>query len=312
MADADKQTPHHPHLSGKTSRRLIGTIFSIAIFFFLGRYLFKTWHFISWTEVHFRFKYLGLSFVALLVSFCLSVYAWKTILRSLGTEIKMKTAIWTFAGTTLSKYIPGNIWIVGSRIYLCNEKGIAKSIAGIAVLLEMLVTVVAGLWVFIGILPLLVIWKVPSQFWLLSCLLPITVVIIFPNFFFKLLPGLLMRRLPAATDLKISSVYLIIATLLYVVVFFAQGTGLWLLINSVYAFPRETFVPTIGLQSGSWVLGFLTFITPSGLGVREGLLSYFLKFYMPLPLSIIVSFLARLWGTFFEIVATLFAFILRK
>jgi hypothetical protein len=312
MVDDDKQKKQHALLSGKNIRRFIGAVFSFAIVLFLGKYLFNNWHSISWGGIHFNFKVLASSYLSLTASFYLSVVAWKMILRSLGIEMRAKAAIWTFGGTTLAKYIPGNVWIVGSRIYLCSEKGIAKSIAGTAILFEMLVTVVAGLWVFIGILPFLVIRNVPTQFWITGCLLPLTLLVLFPNIFLRLLPSFILHRIPAMIDLKISSRYLVIATILYVGVFFAQGSGLWFLINSFYKLPIENLVPIIGIHSGSWVLGFLSFITPSGLGVREGLLSFFLKFYMPLPISIIVSFLARLWSTVFEIFITLFAFTLRK
>jgi len=312
MVDADTQGSKRSFLFGKTLQRTLGTFFSIAIVYFLGIYLSNNWKYISWAEVHLDYKILMVSYLALLVSFCLCVTAWKMILRSLGVDIPAKVAIWTFAGTTLTKYIPGNVWVVGSRIYLCSEKGIAKRIAGAAILFEMLITVVAGTWVFIGILPFLVVRYVPSQFWILSCVLPLVLIVIYPNYIIKLLSSFLKRRVSAFAGLKISSSYLVFATLLYVGVFFAQGIGLWFLINSFYQLPVENLIPIIGVHSGSWVLGFLSFITPSGLGVREGLLSYFLKFYMPLPLSIIVSFLARLWNTLFEILTTFIALLLRK
>lgn len=46
--------------------------------------------------------------------------------------------------------------------------------------------------------------------------------------------------------------------------------------------------------SVSWLVGYLSFLTPAGLGVREAALAFLLRPWLPAPLSLVVAVLARL------------------
>ena len=45
----------------------------------------------------------------------------------------------------------------------------------------------------------------------------------------------------------------------------------------------------------AWLLGFVSLLTPGGLGVREALLARLLATYMPAPQATLIALLARLW-----------------
>jgi uncharacterized membrane protein YbhN (UPF0104 family) len=75
-----------------------------------------------------------------------------------------------------------------------------------------------------------------------------------------------------------------------------QGLNILLLLKSFYAVSFNMLLPIIGFHSLSWIIGFLSFITPGGLGIREGIFSYALKYYLPTSISIIIVILARIWG----------------
>lgn len=48
--------------------------------------------------------------------------------------------------------------------------------------------------------------------------------------------------------------------------------------------------------------GFVVIIAPSGLGVREGMMSLMLSSFIVTPLAIAISFLSRVWITVFELI----------
>jgi uncharacterized membrane protein YbhN (UPF0104 family) len=48
-------------------------------------------------------------------------------------------------------------------------------------------------------------------------------------------------------------------------------------------------------------LGLIAVFAPMGLGVREGILVYFLSYLMPSAVAVVISILTRLWMTFIEI-----------
>ena len=62
----------------------------------------------------------------------------------------------------------------------------------------------------------------------------------------------------------------------------------------------------------AWVIGFLSFLTPGGLGVREGLLSLLLSSYMPAPQATLIALICRVWMLSAEIVLAGVAFVLNR
>ena len=55
-------------------------------------------------------------------------------------------------------------------------------------------------------------------------------------------------------------------------------------------------LPTLtGQYALAWVVGFLSFLTPSGLGVREGTLAYLLSHHLSPVTATLVALLARIW-----------------
>jgi uncharacterized membrane protein YbhN (UPF0104 family) len=48
------------------------------------------------------------------------------------------------------------------------------------------------------------------------------------------------------------------------------------------------------------LLGLIAIFAPGGLGVREGILVYFLSYVMPGPVAVVLSVLSRLWMTLIE------------
>ena len=112
--------------------------------------------------------------------------------------------------------------------------------------------------------------------------------------------------------LEIKQAHLFKAFCLFAISAIIQGGAFFLLIRSFYSIEYRLLPDIIGIYNGSWAVGFLSFIAPGGLGVREGALTVLSKFYMPLPIAIILSALARLWMTLFEIIMALIGLKFRK
>jgi uncharacterized membrane protein YbhN (UPF0104 family) len=60
--------------------------------------------------------------------------------------------------------------------------------------------------------------------------------------------------------------------------------------------PISAYPPLVGINALAWTIGFFSFIVPGGLGVREGIQSFFLKFFLPLPVGIVAALLYRIWA----------------
>ena len=81
---------------------------------------------------------------------------------------------------------------------------------------------------------------------------------------------------------------------MHVINFFIFGVSIFLFINSVYNIPVSRFIFIISSFIFSSLIGFLAFFTPSGLGVREGMLILLLKYIMPGSMAGILSITSRI------------------
>jgi hypothetical protein len=85
----------------------------------------------------------------------------------------------------------------------------------------------------------------------------------------------------------------------------AAGGAFYVMVISVHNVPIKAAFPMAGMLAISVISGFLNPLTPHGLGTREGLLIILLNQYLPLPVAIVVSLLARVWLTLSELVSVL-------
>ncbi len=61
------------------------------------------------------------------------------------------------------------------------------------------------------------------------------------------------------------------------------------------------------MNAGAYWIGYASFITPSGLGFREGALAFMLASFFPAPVAVALSLVTRLWSTAGEILGALLA-----
>jgi len=62
----------------------------------------------------------------------------------------------------------------------------------------------------------------------------------------------------------------------------------------------------IAIYPAAWAMGFVAFVVPSGLGVREGFIVLGLSILMPATMAIVIALAARVVSTFVELLINLF------
>lgn len=98
----------------------------------------------------------------------------------------------------------------------------------------------------------------------------------------------------------------------HVLLWLCLGTAFFLFVQSLTPVPWAHAGILIACYAFAWLCGFLRFLTPGGLGVREGLLSRLLAHYLPASQATLVALLCRLWMLSVEIVLAGVAFFLEK
>ena len=90
------------------------------------------------------------------------------------------------------------------------------------------------------------------------------------------------------------------------------GAGFYLLVKSVYPVPASQWLYTGGIYGLSTIIGILALFAPSGLGVREGILTAGLCLIMPEEYALTISLISRLWQTVAEILLVSGAFLVNQ
>jgi hypothetical protein len=90
---------------------------------------------------------------------------------------------------------------------------------------------------------------------------------------------------------------------LWAVFWLVNGVAYRFLIRSIDSSPLPQFFVLAGIFSIAWVAGFLSLVTPSGLGVMEGTLAFLLSFYFPVHVATVIALWTRVARTAVDLVS---------
>ncbi|MCL5433083.1 MAG: DUF2079 domain-containing protein [Patescibacteria group bacterium] len=200
--------------------------------------------------------------------------------------------------------MPGNVWSFLGITVLFSKRGVSKKDIAISFLAEGVLLILAcaifSFFSFPFIFHILTPVVKPG-IWIiiLAIFLAVVIAISVYKFYSKLL-----------TILDGFSLWSIVFLLMIsVVALFFFGIGTYFTISAI-AFLSPLYLLTfIGFFVFSLLVGYLSFITPMGLGVREGVITIGLSKFIPVSLSGVGAIFARLNLIFSEIFFLGFAFI---
>lgn len=289
-------------------RKLIGYLVVLTVFAFMARSLYLNWQILQGYSWQFNYPLLAL---AVFAAFCtLSLYAWMwyVIVRRLGGRLSYRQAfrIWFLAN--LGRYIPGKIWQFVGWLYFGEQAGVGpvQMLTSIAVNLGL--QTLTGL--SLGVTTLAVVWggDLTARFW------PLFLLALFgllfasrPQVMEAMLNWGLVRfnRQPVELGLRASDMAFF--TLGHVGCWVAYGGAFCLFVCSLRPVPLRD-LPLLGATyAAAWVIGFLSFLTPGGIGIREGVLAYLLGLWLPGPIAVVIGLLSRLWVTAGELIGAAIA-----
>lgn len=247
----------------------------------------------------------GLAVCCLTLAFGLIPLASQQALLGLGYSLGYRSIYQGHFIAQLAKYLPGGLWIVPGRAIVFGRYGVNVISSTVGTIVDLLMLLVSGVVVFLPYL--LSVGTGPlSQLWTLGLLLiPAIMICLHPGIFNHVLRWSLALVGYKDVTIKLTIQQLASMLLIDVAFWLATGTGFYLLVASVQAVPFPMWLTLTSAFSMAWVVGFLAFLTPSGLGVREGALALLLAPLLPAPLPVVVALLARLWWTIAELISIL-------
>lgn len=253
----------------------------------------------------------GLAVLCLTTAFGLLPLVTRQVLSALGHSISYVTAYRIYFIAQLAKYLPGGLWIVPGRVLVLSQIGVNVVVSSVSIIIESCVLLVSGAVVFLlyflysGTQSISGI-SVFSIFLATAFLLGLH-----PKVFNPALRWLLAHLGYTDVTVNMSARKTASVLLIDLIFWLMAGTGFFLLVSSIQTIPLNRWLVFVSALSMSWILGFLVFLTPGGLGVREGALALLLVPFLPTPLPAVVALLARLWWTVAELVSVAIAVLVR-
>lgn len=245
---------------------------------------------------------------------------WRAILARLGSHLDVRSAQQIYLGSEFVRYIPGNVWHVFTRILWAERRGVPR-VSGLASMTIELATKIASAALVFALT--LLVWpdvrglagalgtnaasrSIPLTIGLVG--VPLLLVGLHP----RLLVGVLnfglrrLHRAPVTFQLRYRD--LLVITLYWAASWVVGGAGFYLIVLALapaVAFSPAAFAICAGIYAIGWDIGFLSFITPSGIGFREAAIAGALALaglVQVAAVAIAIALVARLLGTAAELI----------
>lgn len=292
--------------------RILKFVVPFGLLLYLFFLVFKDWNIAYKYIQDLNFFYLLLSLPFFLIIYPEGAYCWFVILKFLKIKVSLINVLSVWVVSNTIRYIPGSVWQYLSRVFLSkNILKISKTDATASTILEIFFVLSGAVITSFFTLSVLKVFDARITY-LLSSL--IFIVLLFYSRvlrFFLYLLSKISKRSINIDSYEISFNDSLKITPFFVLNFIINGLAMYLLILS-FNFELEVIhIFTLsGFYSLAWLLGYISFFSPGGLGITEVSLTYLLSLLIPIELSPIIAVFYRLLLTLAEL--TVFIFILSQ
>ncbi|MBN2788946.1 MAG: flippase-like domain-containing protein [Candidatus Delongbacteria bacterium] len=236
------------------------------------------------------------------ISMFIPVFAWKYLLGTLGSDLKLSKAVRIWFISNLGRYIPGKVWQISGLIVLSNKEGVAKKVSSTSVIYSQIVANLTGL--FLGSLLMSQDHNNPEYYaypWFAYNIIGIAVILmVLPYFINNFIDYALKLLKKPKNEFKIGYLNFSIYTSMQFMNWLIMGLSFVIFVNiftelSVIQHPVSLFILPI-----SWTAGLLAIFAPGGIGVREGIMTFYLLMFIDPAYAAVIPWIYRIWLTFFE------------
>jgi uncharacterized membrane protein YbhN (UPF0104 family) len=285
----------------------------VAAALFIALFLRSQWPELRAHQWKLNAGWLALSAALMLASWALEIAVWRSLLADAGGALSFVNAARIWFLSAIVRYIPGNVWQPLSMTLQAQRAGVRPEATLTSVALYQVAILLAaaplaalyfgasGNWGLLtnylgGIAPLLITLG----------LAPVLVFILRPDLLAGLLAWLLEKAGRSRLDVRFTRARLVVVL--------ALAAADWLLWGACFAaltFGIQPFTPAeraalwphlVAVYPIAYVIGFLSFITPSGFGVREGAFYVLLAPLMGGGVVTVAALAMRVWNLLGEIV----------
>ena len=293
-------------MNKKTKKRLqqiIGFIVALVILYFVIARFIKYWDDISMVLSKANWFMMLIGVLVMGSGVASITFIWQRAMKVMyDKSVPFYCGLTMIFLPNITRYIPGKFWFIFGIMYFAKKWKIDTASAFTVSFIAHLFFLISG--VILGILLVGFGNFISIPIWMILILLIISVIILRPALIHKLLQIALKfaGKQDEYSRMPVMKPSLIIFSI-------AVGFGMWLMMGlgimictkSVYPdFQWQNYLSITGAFSFSWIIGYISIITPAGLGVREGVMMYSLPSIIPEAQRVFLSLATRVWMMFSE------------
>lgn len=283
-------------------RRSLGVALALAVLGFLGYTIARNWGEVRAHDWDVDGLELAASVVALVLVLAWGVFVWGRVLARLWPErVPFLRLLHVWFLSSLARYVPGKIWQFVGAAQLAPTVGAPAAVLLTSLVMHMGFTLLGAAVVSLLLLlpagPGIEIGSTAG----VAAVAAASLLLVHPR---VLNAGL--RLVPRAVHSEVvkwrgrwSDGLVLLA--LSVVSWLAYGAVFTLFVDSLIDVPAATLVPLTGANAFAFLVGYLFFLAPAGLGAREAILTVLLTPFAPTGVAAAVAVATRLWSIVAEV-----------
>ena len=299
LKPSGRDGPHVRRAWRTPAKRMAQLVLAGAVIFFIALALHRSWSSIQGHDWTFQPLWLALSALAFLAFYAAQAVAWWLLLRGFRLSSSLLLASATWAKSILGRYLPGTVFMFVGRAWMCHNQGLSVARVSAAMVYEQALGVCSAIVALVLVSPF---WMYSIRTTLLSlCALPLLLALLHPRVFGPVSSWLLarLRRPPLGAVLPFRAVVGLLA--FYTCAWTFSGVGAWALARAVAGVDVDTVALVTAAYALAYVAGMIAFLIPSGIGVREAVLTVALTASLGSGVALAWALMLRLWVTLVEL-----------
>jgi len=309
----------------KTLRQYLGILLAGVLLFFLIKPFVQAHTHLKEGTFQIQWQWILPSFGLLLLYRIVYTWPFATLLSDMTqTHVPFRNAFTLFHLANITRYLPGRIWGFVRLLSLSHRFGLSKTATASSLILHVGIETALG-----GLIAMFLLFSKHTQDTAQTVLEKISG----HTLLFTLVGLGFIAGVPFLIPTLSTHVHRFLKTLWascsplfqksiwprwlhiitrHILLWCCQGLAFFLFVRSLVLVGWTDAGILTACYAFAWLIGFLSFLTPGGLGIREGLLGLLLSNYMSVSQAMLVALLCRVWMLSAELVLAGVAFFLNK
>lgn len=226
----------------------------------------------------------------------LRAYSWQQMLKEKGYNLKFIESAFYWELSEIKRFTPGNIWSFLARTFSFEKKGVLKKDVLYLIGVEIQLVIVSSLIVSLISIPFLL--NLLKNFQYSNLVLGLSILLVF-GLSTLFIVGNKIKKFSIFPNFSIQTNFNLL--FYYVLSMFIFGISSYLLGTSFIYLNLSNILTFSSIFVFALIVGYLSLITPMGLGVREGVVLFSLAPSIGLAFAGVVSITTRIFLILSEI-----------